>query len=52
MLVLTRKLDEEIVIDNKINIRVLEIKRGQVKLGIEAPAECRILRKEIMNEPR
>jgi carbon storage regulator len=52
MLILTRKLDEEIVIDNKINIRILEIKRGQVKLGFEAPDDCRILRREILNEPR
>ena len=52
VLVLTRKLDEEILIDNKINIIVLEIKRSQVKLGFEAPKSCRILRREIMDEPR
>ncbi len=47
MLVLTRKTGEGISIGNGIKIRVVEIKAGQVRLGIEAPAEFRILREEI-----
>jgi len=37
MLVLARKVGEAIVIDDEITIRVLEIKGGQVKLGVDAP---------------
>jgi carbon storage regulator len=47
MLVLTRKTGECISIGDSINIRVVEIKGGQVRLGIDAPSEFRILREEI-----
>ncbi len=47
MLVLTRKTGESISIGDSINIRVVEIKGGQVRLGIDAPSEFRILREEI-----
>ncbi len=47
MLVLSRKRDESIVIDDSIKITVLEIKGGHVKLGIEAPSEVGILRYEL-----
>jgi carbon storage regulator len=47
MLVVTRKLNEGIVIDENIQVIVLGVEDGKVKLGIEAPREKRILRKEI-----
>ncbi len=47
MLVLTRKTGEGISIGDGIKIRVVEIKGGQVRLGIDAPTEFRILREEI-----
>lgn len=47
MLALTRKVGESIVIDNNIEITVLEVKGEQVKLGISAPKEIAIFRKEI-----
>lgn len=47
MLILARKADEAIVIGNDITVRVLEIKGGQVKLGVEAPARVMIHREEI-----
>lgn len=47
MLVLARKIDEAIVIDENITIRVLEVKGGQVKLGIEAPGDVPIHREEV-----
>ena len=50
MLVLTRKLDESIIIDDVIEIKVLEVKENTVKLGIVAPREIQILRKEIFEE--
>lgn len=47
MLALTRKKNEAIVINNNVEITVLEIKGDQVKLGIAAPKEVPIYRKEI-----
>lgn len=47
MLVLARKTGEAVVVDDDIIIRVLEIKNGQIKLGIEAPGEVTIHREEI-----
>ena len=48
MLVLTRKLDESIVIDGGIKITVVEIRGGRVRLGIEAPKEIPIKREELV----
>ena len=47
MLILTRKQNESIVIDDDIRITVLCDKHGQVKLGIEAPEDVEIWREEI-----
>ncbi len=47
MLILTRKIDEEIKIDSDITIKVLSISEGQVKIGISAPDKVTILRGEI-----
>jgi carbon storage regulator len=48
MLVLTRKVGEEILIGDNINVKVIEISGSKVKLGIEAPADLRIFREEIL----
>ncbi len=47
MLVLSRKLEESIVIDGSIEVKVVEVKRDTVKLGISAPKEIPVHRKEI-----
>ena len=47
MLVLSRKLNEKIVIDGGIVVTVVKIDRNQVRLGIEAPENVRIFREEI-----
>ena len=47
MLVLSRKLNETIVIDGKIRIKVVGIHGNQVRLGIEAPNSVGILREEL-----
>jgi carbon storage regulator len=47
MLILTRKLGEQIAIGDDICITLLEIKGSQVKLGIEAPRSMGIYRNEI-----
>lgn len=47
MLILTRKLNESITIADNIEISVIEIKGDQVKLGVEAPKEIKVFRKEV-----
>lgn len=47
MLALTRRKGEALVLNNNIEITVLEIKGDQVKIGIEAPKDVTIYRKEI-----
>lgn len=47
MLALSRKKGEALVINNDIEITVLEVKGEQVKLGISAPKEVPIYRKEV-----
>ncbi|MCR5674556.1 MAG: carbon storage regulator CsrA [Lachnospiraceae bacterium] len=47
MLALSRKKNEAIVIGNSIEITVLEVRGDQVKLGIAAPKEVPIYRKEV-----
>ena len=47
MLALSRKKGEAIVINNNIEISILEVKGDQVKVGISAPKEVPIYRKEV-----
>ncbi len=47
MLALSRKKNEALVINNNIEITVLEIKGEQVKLGISAPRDVPIYRREV-----
>jgi carbon storage regulator len=47
MLVLTRKSHEEIVIDGCIRVSILKIDGNRVKIGVEAPADVPIRRKEL-----
>ena len=47
MLALSRKKNEAIVINNNIEITILEVKGEQVKLGIAAPKEVPVYRKEV-----
>ena len=47
MLILTRKIDQAIIIESDITIVVLGVERDRVKLGIQAPAEVAVLREEL-----
>lgn len=47
MLALSRKKNEALIIDNCIEVTILDIKGDQVKLGIAAPKEIPIYRKEV-----
>jgi carbon storage regulator len=47
MLILGRRIGERIVIDGRIEVTVLGIRGGKVRLGFAAPRNVRILREEI-----
>ena len=49
MLVLTRKIDQGIVISGNIYVRVLGVERDRVKIGISAPMDIIILRQELLD---
>ncbi len=50
MLVISRRKDEKVRIGKDIYVTVVEIRSGQVRLGIEAPDDCRIVRDGRDNE--
>lgn len=50
MLILTRKLEQGIVIDGQIVIRLLAIEGERIKIGVEAPRAISILREELLRE--
>lgn len=52
MLILTRKRGQSIIIHNDIEIIVTAIDGDQVKIGITAPKEMAIFRKEVLEEVR
>ncbi len=47
MLALTRRKGEALVINNNVEITILEVKGDQVKIGIAAPKEVPVYRKEV-----
>ena len=47
MLVLTRKIDESIIIGDNIEVKVVEVSGRSVKLGIDAPRDLSVHRKEV-----
>ena len=49
MLVLSRKKNESIVINNEITIIVVEIRGDKVRLGVEAPREVPVHRREVFD---
>ena len=48
MLILSRKLDESILIGDSITLKIVSIEKGVVKLGIDAPADIRVFRSELI----
>ena len=47
MLVLSRKTDQDIIINNDIVIKVVEIRGDKVRLGIDAPQQIPVHRREV-----
>ena len=52
MLILTRKVSEAILIGNDIKITVTAISGNQVRIGISAPKEVKVLRDELVGRDR
>lgn len=50
MLILSRKKAESIIIDGNIEVKIIDIQDGKVRLGIEAPEDIEILRNELYIE--
>lgn len=50
MLVVSRKMGESIIIGDNIEISILDVSEGIVRVGIEAPRKVKILRKELITE--
>ncbi|HBC7427931.1 TPA: carbon storage regulator CsrA [Providencia rettgeri] len=47
MLILTRQVSEEVMIGDDIKIKILGVKRNQVRIGIDAPKDISVHREEI-----
>lgn len=52
MLVLSRNIGETIQIGENIEVQILGIARGQIRIGITAPREIQIVRTELLGRPR
>lgn len=50
MLVLTRKKGEAVYIGQNIEVTILEVQGDQIKLGIDAPLDIEVYRKEVMDK--
>ncbi len=48
MLILRRRIGERIVIDGHIEVTVLQVRGGKVRLGFNAPRHVRVLRQEVL----
>ena len=50
MLILTRKVEQGIVIDGNIVLRILSVEGERVRIGVEAPRSIAVLREELLTE--
>lgn len=50
MLILARKINESIMIGDQVEISVVDIKGDQVKLGINAPRQIKVYRREVYQQ--
>ena len=52
MLILTRKVGESIMIGDSVEVKILGLRAGQIKVGIEAPKDLKVHREEIYERIR
>ncbi|MGO8767046.1 MAG: carbon storage regulator CsrA [Limisphaerales bacterium] len=50
MLILSRKVGESIVIDGRIHVKIVRVEGETVKIGIDAPSEVPVHRREVYDE--
>ncbi|MDR0411461.1 MAG: carbon storage regulator CsrA [Treponema sp.] len=50
MLILSRKVNEKIMIGDDISISIIDIKNDQVRLGVDAPRHVKVFRQEVFTE--
>ena len=50
MLILSRKKEESIIINNDIEIKIVSVEDGRVRIGIQAPKHIQIFRKEVYDQ--
>ncbi|GMO58507.1 MAG: carbon storage regulator CsrA [Termitinemataceae bacterium] len=48
MLILTRKTDEKIIIDENITVSIIEVRGDQVRIGVDAPKTVKVYRQEVL----
>jgi carbon storage regulator len=51
MLVVTRKVGEKIIIGDRVTVTVVRIAGGMVRIGIEAPKDYSVMRRELLDLP-
>lgn len=49
MLILSRKINEKIMIGDDISVSIIEIRGDQVKLGVDAPRAIKVFRQEVFD---
>ncbi|MDR1057931.1 MAG: carbon storage regulator CsrA [Treponema sp.] len=52
MLILSRKINEKIMIGDEISISIIEIRGDQVRLGVDAPKTVKVFRQEVFDAIR
>ncbi|MDR2792793.1 MAG: carbon storage regulator CsrA [Treponema sp.] len=50
MLILSRKVNEKIMIGDDISISIIEIKGDQIRIGVDAPRSVKVFRQEVLSE--
>jgi carbon storage regulator len=50
MLILSRKVNEKVMIGDDISVSIIEIRGDQVRLGVDAPKTVKVFRQEVYNE--
>ncbi|MDR2448229.1 MAG: carbon storage regulator CsrA [Treponema sp.] len=50
MLILSRKINEKIIIGDDIAISIIEIKGDQIRIGVDAPRSVKVFRQEVLAE--